>query len=151
MFGRKRKLDDFSAEIDAHLQLELERLRERGLSEEEARAAARRAFGNVMQAKECFYESSRWLWWDHFWQDVRYGARSLRKSPGFTVVAVFTLAIGIGANTAIFSMVDTLMFRPLPIRNPGEVVFLSLVALGACYVPASSAMRIDPMVALRFE
>ena len=126
MFGRKRKLDDFSAEIDAHLQLEFERFRERGLSEEEARAAARRAFGNVMQAKECFYESSRWLWWDHFWLDVYYAARSLRKSPGFTVVAVLTLSLGIGANTAIFSMVDTLMFRPLPIRNPGEVVFLSV-------------------------
>jgi predicted permease len=126
MFGRKRKLDEFGAEIEAHLQLEFERQRELGLSEEEARAAARRAFGNVMQAKERFYESVRWLWWDHFWQDVRYGARTLRKSPGFTVVAVLTLALGIGANTAIFSMVDTLMFRPLPICNPGKVVFLAL-------------------------
>ena len=126
MFGRKRKLDDFSAEIEAHLKLEFERQRALGLSEEEARAAAQRAFGNVMQAKERFYESGRWLWLDHFWQDVRYGARTLRKSPGFTAVAVITLALGIGANTAIFSMVDTLMFRPLPIGHPEEVVFLCL-------------------------
>ncbi len=126
MFGRKRKLDEFGAEIEAHLQLEFERQRGLGLSEEDTWAAARRAFGNVTQAKERFYESGRWLWWDHFWQDVRYGARTLRKSPGFTLVAVLTLALGIGANTAILSMVDTLMFRPLPIRNPGKVVFLAL-------------------------
>ena len=72
MFEGKRKLDNFGSEIEAHLQIEAERLRELGMSEEEARAAARRAFGNVLHAKERFYESGRWLWWDHFWQDVRY-------------------------------------------------------------------------------
>ena len=64
MFGRKRKLDDFSSEIEAHLQNEVERLQEQGMSEEKARAAARRSFGNVLQAEERFYESGRWLWWD---------------------------------------------------------------------------------------
>jgi macrolide transport system ATP-binding/permease protein len=121
MFGRKRKLDDFSEEIDAHLQLEFERQRALGLSEEEARAAARRAFGNVMQIKERFYESGRWLWLDHFWQDVRYGARTLRKSPGFTIVALVTLALGVGANAVIFSLISTFLLRPLPIRHPEQV------------------------------
>ena len=66
MFRRKRKLDDFSSEIEAHIQLEIERLREQGLTEEQARATAHRSFGNVMHAEERFYESGRWLWWDHF-------------------------------------------------------------------------------------
>ena len=79
MFGGKRKAEDFNSEIEAHLELEIERLREQGLSEEEARARARRSFGNLTQAEERFYESHHWIGWDHFWQDVRYGLRMLRK------------------------------------------------------------------------
>jgi putative ABC transport system permease protein len=120
MFGRKRKPSDFRAEIEAHLELEAEQLKEQGLSEEEARRAARRAFGNVTRAEERFYESGRWLWWDHLVQDLRFGLRMLRKNPGFTAVAILTLAVGIGANTTIFSVA----WRPMRYRDSDRLLMV---------------------------
>src|SRR5262245_46556613 len=124
MFRRKRKQSDFNEEIEAHLDLETELLQEQGLTKEDARAAAHRSFGNVTKARERFYESSRWLWWDHLSRDLRFAFRVLRKSPGFTAVVIITLALGIGANAAIFSVVRGTLMRPLVNRGEDRIVYI---------------------------
>src|ERR1700676_98338 len=115
---------DLDRELRAHLDLEAEERQEAGSSTEEARDAARRAFGNTTQVTEDVREMWGWTWLERLIQDSRFGLRQLRKSPGFTVVAILTLALGIGANTAIFTLVHAVMMKSLPVPNPSQLYSL---------------------------
>jgi putative ABC transport system permease protein len=135
MLRRKRKTSDFDQEIEGHLQLEIDALREQGWGVEEARARARREFGNVTHAQERFYEAKRWLWWDHFWQDLRFGTRTLARNPGFTVVAVTTLALGIAVNATMFSLVSAFLLRRPPGQDPERIVVVTGINPTANFQP----------------
>jgi predicted permease len=114
--------DDFKDEIEAHIALEVDRLVAAGVAPADARAAALKRFGNVTGARERFHESRRVMWLEDLRKDISYALRSLQRTPGFAAVAVFTLALGIGANTAIFGVVYQTLLKPLPLPNPEQLV-----------------------------
>jgi predicted permease len=119
----RRSDRDFREEIDAHLALEADRqAAERGLAPADARLAAHRTFGNVTHAQERFFRSQRWAWAERLRQHVRYAVRAIRLSPGFSLAAILTLGVGIGFNTAVFTVFYALGFRALPVRDADRLV-----------------------------
>jgi putative ABC transport system permease protein len=127
---RRRRESELDRELEAHLELETQEQEESGLRPDEARFAARRAFGNKAIVREDVRAVWTALWLESLARDVKYSARSLRKSPGFTVVAVLTLALGIGANTAIFSAINALMLQPLPFTAAEQLVRIYSIQKG---------------------
>src|SRR5258707_4404418 len=124
MNRRKRMMDDLDQDIREHIERETQDNIERGMAPEEARYAAVRKFGNVMRVKEETREVWSFVWLEQLLQDIQFGFRMLRKFSGFAAVAILTLALGIGANTAIFSLIDAVMLRSLPVENPSQLVLL---------------------------
>ena len=126
---RVRRLEsELSDELRAHLDGLIERNLAAGMSLEEARYAAGRAFGGVAQIQERARDERRCAWVEHMLHDFRYAARQIRQHPGLSTVVVLTLALGIGANTAVFSLVNAVLLRQLPVKNPDELVLFSWAA-----------------------
>lgn len=124
LFASRRLDRELDEELRSHLEMEIEANLRRGMSPEDARHAALREFGGVTQAAETYRERRGVPWLEILAKDLLYGARSLRRDPGFTIAAVLSLALGIGANTAVFSLLNMLMLRMLPVEKPAELVTL---------------------------
>ena len=121
-----RAEQDLAREIRSHLELLQDDFRRRGMSADEARLAAKRAYGGVEQAKELHREERSWLWLEQLRQDIQLSVRTLLKSSAFSLTAVLTLALGIGANTAIFSVINAVMLKTLPISHPEQLMQVNM-------------------------
>jgi len=149
-FGMRRPDRDFADEIESHVALEADRLvREEGMHPDEARYAATRAFGNVVDHQERFYESVRWMWLDRWIRDIRYALRSLRRDLGLTIYATLILGLGIGATVTVFSVTNALLLRPLPFDDPDRLVWISNGEWGRGQALSNLTVQVNHLVDLR--
>jgi hypothetical protein len=122
LLGRESFEKDLAEELQAHVELQARKHMARGVDPQEAYRRARIEFGAIEQAREACREIGRWRWTDVSIRNVRHCLRSLAKSPGFALISVLILTVGIGANVAVFSTVDALFLRPLPVSDPSALV-----------------------------
>ena len=151
LFSRRRRYDDLSVSIQEHLEEKIEELMEDGLSREEATRRARREFGNVTLTEERSREAWQWPTLESIWADVRYAFRRLAKAPGFAATVILTLAIAIGANTAVFSVVNSVLIKPLQYPKSESLVGVWLTAPGAAGLASfSEGLRLSPSMYFTF-
>ncbi|MGC2496725.1 MAG: permease prefix domain 1-containing protein, partial [Acidobacteriaceae bacterium] len=125
IFGMDARKSELDEEIDAHRRMAMEDRRSRGQSEEDARAAVERELGNLPLAKDVTRDAWGWVWLERLLQDVRYALRQMKRSPGFAATVIGTLALGIGAATAMFTVVDHVLLRTLPYKDAKQLVVMS--------------------------
>lgn len=151
IFGRGRRYDDISVSIQEHIEERVDELMEAGRPRKEAEQLARREFGNVTLIEERSREEWQWRALESVLSDVRFALRRLRKSPGFTATILLTLAIGMGANTAVFSVVNSVLLKPLPYPHSEELAALWMNAPGAGGLSdANSGLQLSPSMYLTF-
>src|SRR5262245_58995971 len=141
---RAKKDREWREEIEAHLQIATEAFQQQGMSSEDARAAALRQAGNLTARLEEIYRMNSIRWVDTLWSDLRYAVRFLSGQPAFTAIAILTLALGIGANTAVFSVINSILLKALAYPHPEEVIALSQVAPGAGGIVSSNGLGLSP-------